>query len=101
MDSNNNLEDSDNNNKNILEAQKIIVIIVSVYWCRQRFYTLGTIHKVRTLKFGGFQKLLPRLYAFKQYNDVIKTRHVGFCIDTFLPLERTYFMVGPLYLKVF
>ena len=56
---------------------------------------VGTIHKVRTLKFGNFQTPLPPLYAFKQQKDFIKTIDKQFCLET-LPFRqsiRTLWMV--------
>ena len=57
---------------------------------------LGTIHKVRTLKYGDFQTPNPPLYASKEQNDVIKTINLRFCLDLLPPPECTYFMDGPL-----
>ena len=50
------------------------------------------------IKFGDFQTPPFLLYAFKQYNDVIKTIDVRFCLHPLppYPLERTYFMDGPI-----
>ena len=48
-------------------------------------FDFGTIHKVRTLKFGDFQTPPPPLYAFKQQNDVMKTIDVRFCLDSLPP----------------
>ena len=44
-------------------------------------FNKGTIHKVRTLKFGDFQTHSPPLYTFKQQNDVLKTIDVRFCLE--------------------
>ena len=55
----------------------------------------GTIHKVRTFKFGDFQTTSPLLYDFKQQTDVTKIIDVRFCPDP-LPFPqsvRTLWMV--------
>ena len=52
------------------------------------------IHKVCSLKFSDFQTLSP-LYALKQYNDVIKTIDVHFCLEHLPPPYsiRTLWMI--------
>ena len=45
----------------------------------------GTIHEVRTLKFGDFEIPPSLLYAFKQYNGVINIIDARFFLDSLPP----------------
>ena len=73
-----------------LNKNQFISSIISLH-----FNNLGTINKIRTLKFGDFQT--PLLYAFKQQNNLHENNR---CTLSLWPLpsifECTYFMHGPL-----